>query len=95
MVGSGLFRIIIGAEGPGSCGMRLIWKEWDEYNPVVIMVGAVWMLGGAYMLAMMGVSGPLILWLLRAIPAIFVAMGLLVLIKQFQRRPKSHHPIVR
>jgi len=75
--------------------MRLIWKKWDEYNPVVIMVGAVWMLGGAYMLAMMGVSGPLILWLLRAIPAIFVAMGLLVLIKQFQRRPKSRHPIVR
>ncbi|MGD0468211.1 MAG: hypothetical protein ABSA54_07545 [Terriglobales bacterium] len=69
--------------------MRLIWKKWDEYNPVFVMVGAVWMLGGAYMLVMMGATGPLILWLLRAIPAIFVAMGLLVLIRQFQLRAKS------
>jgi len=69
--------------------MRLIWKKWDEYNPVFVMVGALWMLGGAYMLVMMGVSGPLILWLLRAIPAIVVAMGLLVLIRQFQLRAKS------
>jgi hypothetical protein len=69
--------------------MQLIWKKWDEYNPVFVMVGAVWMLGGIYVLAVMGVSGPLVLWLLRAIPAIFVAMGLLVLIGQFRRRPKS------
>ena len=75
--------------------MRLIWKEWDEYNPVVAMVAAVWMLGGTYMLAVMGVSGPLVLWLLRAIPAILAVMGLLVLIRQFRRRPKSQHPSSR
>jgi hypothetical protein len=56
--------------------MRLIWKKWDEYNPVVVLVGAGWMLGGICTLAMMGVSGSLLLWLLRAIPAIFVVMGL-------------------
>jgi hypothetical protein len=75
--------------GEGAGGMRLIWKKWDEYNPVFIMVGTIWMVVGGYILVMMGVSGPLILWLLRAIPAIFVAMGLLVLIRQFQLRPKS------
>jgi hypothetical protein len=75
--------------------MRLIWKKWDEYNPVFVMVGAIWMLGGIYVLAMIGVSGPLVLWPLRAIPAILVAMGLLVLIRQFQLRPKSRQPIVR
>jgi hypothetical protein len=69
--------------------MRLIWKQWDEYNPVLVMVGAVWMIAGSYVLMIMGISGPLILWLLRAIPAIFAVMGLLVLIRQFQLRPKS------
>jgi chromate transport protein ChrA len=75
--------------------MRLTWKKWDEYNPVFVMVGAMWMLGGICGLAVMGVSGPLALWLLRAIPAILAAMGLLVLIRQFQLRPKAQRPIVR
>jgi hypothetical protein len=75
--------------------VRLIWEKWDEYNPVFVMVGAGWMLGGIYVLAMMGVSGPLALWVLRAIFAIFVVMGLLVLIRQFQLRRKSQPPIVR
>jgi hypothetical protein len=70
--------------------MRLIWKKWDEYNSVHVMVGVGFMAGGGYMLAIMGVSGPLILWLLRAIPLIFAAMGLLILIRQFQLRPKSN-----
>jgi hypothetical protein len=70
--------------------MRLIWKKWDEYNPVHVMVGVGFMAGGGYALAIMGVSGPLILWLLRAIPLIFAAMGLLILIRQFQLRPKSN-----
>jgi hypothetical protein len=69
--------------------MRLIWKQWDEYNPVFVMVGAGFMIGGGYILVMMGASGPLILWLLRGIPAIVVVMGLLILIRQFQLRPRS------
>jgi hypothetical protein len=68
--------------------MRLIWKQWDEYNPVFVMVGAVLTIVGGYMLVMMGVSGPPILWLLRAIPSVVVVMGLLILIRQPQLRIK-------
>jgi hypothetical protein len=33
----------------------------------------------------MGVRGPLYAWLVRGIPALFVALGSMMLIKQFQR----------
>ena len=64
--------------------MKLVPKDWDEYNPVLVMMGLGFMCAGGYALSFMGVKGPLIVWLLRGIPAIFSAMGLIILIRQFQ-----------
>lgn len=66
--------------------MRLVPKNWDEYNPVLVMIGAIFLFVGGYALSFMGVKGPLIVFLVRGIPAIFVAMGSIILIRQFQLR---------
>jgi hypothetical protein len=64
--------------------MKLVPRQWDEYNPVLVAVGAIFLFAGGYALSFMGVKGPLIGWLLRAIPAIFVAMGSAIRVRQFQ-----------
>ncbi len=64
--------------------MKLVPKQWDQYNPVLVLMGVVFVLGGGYALAIMGVSGPLIGWLIRAIFAIPAALGSIILIRQFQ-----------
>jgi hypothetical protein len=41
--------------------MKLVPSEFDEYNPVVILIAAIFVIGGGYPLLMM--RGPLIVWL--------------------------------
>ncbi len=66
--------------------MNLVPTGHDEYNPVLVLMGAGFVVAGGFGLLIMGVSGPPIGWLLRGIPAIFVAMGAIILIRQFQLR---------
>ncbi len=66
--------------------MKLVPKAWDEYNPVLVLMGAGFVVVGGYALGFMGVSGPLIGWLPRGIFGISFAMGLVILIRQFQLR---------
>ena len=67
--------------------MKLIPKGYDEFNPVLVLMGAFFVVGGGYGLAIMGVSGGrAIVWLLRGIPAVFVAIGSIIVIKQLQLR---------
>jgi membrane protein implicated in regulation of membrane protease activity len=69
--------------------MRLVPKNWDECNPVLVMMGAGFVFGGGYALSFMGIKGPLIIWLVRGIFAIPVAIGAIVLVRQFQLRRKQ------
>ena len=69
--------------------MKLLPKGYDESNPVLVLFGTFFIIAGGYGLAIMGISGPPILWLLRGIPATFVAMGALIVIRQFQRRRRG------
>src|SRR6516162_8982439 len=41
--------------------VRLVPKNWVEYNPVLVMTGAVFVFGGGYALSFMGIKGPLTL----------------------------------
>ncbi len=61
--------------------MKLVPKDWDQYNPVLVAVGTLFILGGGYPLLMM--SGPPIVWLVRGIPAILFAIGLIILVRRF------------
>lgn len=74
--------------------MRLLPKQWDEFNPVLIAMGALFAIIGGYPLLMM--PGPPIVWLVRGIFGAMFLIGLLVLIRQFQlwrqRRPESNPP---
>jgi hypothetical protein len=45
--------------------MKLVPSEFDEYNPVVILIAAIFVIGGCYPLLMM--RGPLIVRLPRGI----------------------------
>jgi hypothetical protein len=65
--------------------MKLVPKQWDQYNPVVLLIGALFLVVGGYPLLMMGGSAPLV-WLPRGIFAAFFAMGAVVLIRQIQLR---------
>jgi hypothetical protein len=70
--------------------MRLVWKEHDEYNPVLVLVGVIFLFGGGYVLIFLPGSG--LVWLIRAIFGIAFAMGAILLIRQFQlwRRGRVH-----
>jgi uncharacterized membrane protein len=64
--------------------MKVVPKQWDVYNPVLIFVGLVFVGAAGYALAFMGVSGPPIVWLLRVPFVILFLIGLIVLTRQFQ-----------
>jgi uncharacterized membrane protein YedE/YeeE len=68
--------------------VKLVWKKFDYYDPFWIVFGLWWIVGGGYGLWSMGFRGPSILWLLRAFIILFLAMGVVILIRQFQLRPK-------
>ena len=62
--------------------MRLVPKDFDKYNPVVVFMAPLFVLTGGYPLLIM--SGPPIVWLPRGIFGIFFVIGLVILIRQFQ-----------
>ena len=66
--------------------MRLVWKKYDYYDPFWVIFGLGWVAAGGYGLWLMGFRGPSILWLLRAIPALFLAIGVSILVRQFHLR---------
>ena len=66
--------------------MKLVPKVYDQYNPVLVLMGTFFIIAGSYGLIIMGLSGPLIVWLLRGIPAIFVAVGLVIVVRQLKLR---------
>ena len=63
--------------------MKLVPKQWDQYNPVVLLIGALFLVVGGYPLLMMGGSAPLV-WLPRGIFGAFFMMGAVVLMRQIQ-----------
>jgi hypothetical protein len=66
--------------------MRLVPKGYDEYNPVLLLMGTFFVIGGGYGLLNMGFSGPPVVWVVRGIPAVLVTVGLIILITQLQLR---------
>jgi len=68
----------------GKHNMKLVPKGWDEYNPVLVVIGAGFVAVGSYVLLIM--PGPSIVWLVRGPIAMFVAVGVLIIARQFQRR---------
>jgi hypothetical protein len=48
--------------------MKLVPKDWDEYNAVLVLMGVVFMFAGGYGLMVPGRS--LIVWLVRGIVGI-------------------------
>jgi len=71
-------------EQSGAEGNDVKWvpKQFDEFNPVVVLMAAGFIVVGGYPLVMM--SGPLIVWLPRGIFGTFFVIGLVILIRQIQ-----------
>lgn len=64
--------------------MKLIPTEYERYNPVLVLMGMFFIVAGSFGLFAMGISGPLVLWLLRGIPAMFVAIGVVIVLTQIK-----------
>jgi hypothetical protein len=62
--------------------MKLVPKEFDEYNPVVLLMGAGFVVVGGYPLLML--PGPPIVWVIRGVCGAFFAIGLIIVVRQFQ-----------
>ncbi len=72
--------------------MRLFWKAYDErFDPILVLVGLFFVLGGGWVLIRTGVSGPLILWVFRGIPAIIITIGAILLLREFQLWKNRRH----
>jgi hypothetical protein len=84
--------MIVPRRGRRNEPMKLVPKQWDQYNPVVLPIGVLFLVVGGYPLLMMGGSDPLV-WLPRGIFGAFFAMGAVVLIRQIQlRRRRTGDP---
>ncbi len=70
--------------------MKLLIKEFNEFSPAVVLLGAGFVVVGGYPLLMM--SGSLIVWIPRAIFGLFFVMGLIILIRQFQLWKRAGGP---
>lgn len=68
----------------GERNMRLVPGKWGPVRSSPRLDGLVLAFCGGNALPFMGVRGPLYVWLVRGIPAPFVALGLVMLIEQFQ-----------
>lgn len=64
--------------------MKLLPKDWDEYNPVLVLMGAGFLVASGYPLLFMPGWSIAITWLVRGIFAIGAAMGCIILIRQIQ-----------
>ena len=69
--------------------MKLVPKDWDQFNPVLRLMGVGFVVVGGYPLLMM--SGPMMVWLPRGIFGAFFVVGVIILVRQFQlwRRQNS------
>ena len=66
--------------------MRLIWKKYDtEFDPVVTLVGLVFLVGGVYGVALLShaLRHPLV-WLVAALPLLTAVMGAVTLVREYQ-----------
>jgi formate-dependent nitrite reductase membrane component NrfD len=62
--------------------MKLLPKEFNEYNPVVLLLGVGFVVVGGYPLLML--PGPPIVWVIRGVFAAFWAIGLIIVVSQVQ-----------
>jgi len=66
--------------------MRLIWKKYDsEFDPVVTLVGLVFLFGGVYGVALLShaLRHPLVR-LVAALPLLTAVMGFVTLVREYQ-----------
>jgi len=66
--------------------MRLIWKKYDsEFNPIVMLVGAGFLVGGVFVLAQIAhaLANPVV-WVFAAVPLIAALIGGITLVRQYQ-----------
>src|SRR3954465_8633739 len=69
--------------------MRLLWKKYDSsYDPFLLLHGVFYVVGGSYMLFLIGSNLEWTIWLLRCIPLTFIAMGITIIVRQMQLRSK-------
>src|SRR4051812_43205640 len=67
--------------------MRLLWKKYDSsYDPFLLLHGVFYVVGGSYMLFLIGSNLEWTIWLLRCIPLTFIAMGITIIVSQMQLR---------
>ena len=62
--------------------MKFVPKEFEEYNPVVLLMGVGFVVVGGYPLLML--PGPPIVWVVRGVFGVFFAIGLIIVIRQLQ-----------
>jgi hypothetical protein len=72
--------------------MKLGPKQWDEYNPVLVLMGAFFAVVGGYVTLMMPGLGQPIVWLVRGPCAILAAVGSIGLVRQFQLPRRRETP---
>jgi hypothetical protein len=66
--------------------MRLIWKKYDSaFDPVLTVVGVVFLFVGAYGMALFrhALRHPIVL-LVAVLPALFAVMGALIVVREIQ-----------
>lgn len=63
--------------------MKLVPKQYDRFNPVVLCVGLGWFAMGVYAVFLLGFKGPSILWLLRSIPLVLAVAGAVLAARQY------------
>jgi hypothetical protein len=67
--------------------MRLLWKKYDsEYAPLLLLHGVFYVIGGSYMLFLIGFNLEWPIWVVRCIPLTFIAMGVTIIVRQMQLR---------
>jgi hypothetical protein len=67
--------------------MRLIWKKHDStFDPILTGVGVMFLLAGAYGIALLrhALQHPIIL-LVAAIPTLMAVMGALIVVREVQQ----------
>ena len=66
--------------------MRLIWKKYDsEFNPILMVVGAAFLVGGVSVLAQIAHAlGDPVVWVFAAVPLIAALIGVITLVREYQ-----------
>jgi hypothetical protein len=70
--------------------MNFLPKEYGAFNLVVFSMGIFFIGVGSYGLMILGFSGPVLVWVIRGIPLVFVVLGWMIVLGQLRiRRSKS------